>query len=94
MKFVPLHDRVLVKRDEVEKVTDSGIFIPGAGEKPCQGTVIAAGPGKQVGNKFIETSVKPDDIVVFGKNAGHSVKLDDEEFSMMTEDEIYGIIKQ
>lgn len=95
MQFEPLHDRVLVRRDAAETQSESGIvFAPSAKEKPNQGVVLAVGPGKQVGNKFVETTVSAGDIVIFGKGAGIAVKLNDEELFMLTEDDIYGIIRE
>lgn len=94
MKFSPLHDRIVIKRLDAETQTEGGIFLaPTALEKPNRGTVIAVGPGKYVGNKFVATVVKENDIVLFSRNAGHVVTLDKVDYTMLTEDEIYGIVK-
>ena len=94
MKFLPLHDRIVVKRLDAEEVSEGGIFFaPTAMEKPNRGTVIAVGPGKYVGRKFVETVVKENDVVLFSRNAGHIVTLEKVEYTMLTEDEIYGIVK-
>ncbi len=89
----PLHDRVLIKRlDEAEQLR-GGIIIPDtAKEKPQQGEVIAAGEGKirEDGTRQ-PLDVKPRDRVLFGKYSGSEVKLDDQEYLIMREDEILGI---
>ena len=90
----PLHDRVLIKRlDEAEQLR-GGIIIPDtAKEKPQQGEVIAAGEGKirEDGTRQ-PLDVKPGDRILFGKYSGSEVKLDDQEYLIMREDEILGII--
>ena len=89
----PLHDRVLIKRlDEAEQLR-GGIIIPDtAKEKPQQGEVIAAGEGKirEDGTRQ-PLDVKPGDRILFGKYSGSEVKLDDQEYLIMREDEILGI---
>lgn len=95
MKLTPLHDLVLVRLDEVEKVSDGGIFIPdAAAEKPNRGTVLAVGPGTHEKGQFRATKLKPNDIVLFGKNNGRKVKVDDEELVMLKEEEIYATIEE
>src|ERR1700757_1336366 len=89
----PLHDRVIIKRlDEAEQAR-GGIIIPDtAKEKPQQGEVIAAGEGKIRDDGTRQPlDVKPGDRVLFGKYSGSEVKLDDEEYIIMREDEILGI---
>ena len=78
MKLTPLHDRVIVKRLEVETKTASGIYIPdNAAEKPDQGEVLAVGPGKRNDKGELSAmSVKVGDRVLFGKYSGQSVKVD------------------
>ena len=92
----PLHDRVLIKRlDEAEQLR-GGIIIPDtAKEKPQQGEVIAAGEGKirEDGTRQ-PLDVKPGDRILFGKYSGSEVKLDDQEYLIMREDEILGIIER
>jgi chaperonin GroES len=89
----PLHDRVIIKRlDEAEQMR-GGIIIPDtAKEKPQQGKVIAAGEGKIRDDGTRQPlDVKPGDRVLFGKYSGSEVKLDDEEYLIMREDEILGV---
>ena len=90
----PLHDRVIVKRiDEGEQVR-GGIIIPDtAKEKPQQGEVIAVGKGKTLDNgTTVEPTVKPGDRVLFGKYSGSEIKLEDEEYLILREDEILAIL--
>ena len=88
MKIRPLHDRVLVKRLEEERKTASGIVIPdAAAEKPDQGEVIAVGAGK------ILDDGKVGDRVLFGKYSGQSVKVEGEEFLVMREEDIMGVVE-
>jgi chaperonin GroES len=95
MSLIPLHDRVVVQRVESEKVSEGGIvFVASGVEKPNQGVVLAVGPGKQVGDTFIKTVVKVGQTVIFGKTAGTTIKVDDEEIFMIVEDEIYGILEK
>lgn len=89
----PLSDRVLVKADAAEEVTSSGLYIPDtAKEKPQQGTVISVGPGKIENGVKIEMSVKKGDKVLYGKYAGTEVTLDGEEYLIMRESDIVGIL--
>jgi chaperonin GroES len=93
----PLHDRVIIKRieDSTEK-TAGGLFIPdSAKEKPQEGEVIAAGEGKyrEDGTRQV-LDVKTGDRVLFGKYSGSEIKLDGDEFLIMREDEILGIISR
>ena len=97
MKIKPLHDRVLVKRiEETEEQVRGGIVIPDtAKEKPQEGEVVAVGDGKVLDSgTTVKPSVKAGDRVLFGKYSGSEVKLDDEEYLIMREDEILGIIKK
>lgn len=95
MKIKPLHDRILVKRLEDKKeVKKGGIIIPDtAKEKPQEGEVIAVGPGK-VGDdgKRQPMDVKAGDKILFGKYSGSEVKLNDEEFLIMREEDVLGIL--
>lgn len=91
----PLHDRVLIQRIEEEQQARGGIIIPDtAKEKPQQGKVIATGDGKinEDGTRR-PLDVKPGDQVLFGKYSGSEVKIDDQEYLIMREDEILGIFK-
>jgi chaperonin GroES len=93
----PLHDRVIVKRlDESSEKTAGGLFIPdSAKEKPQEGEVIAVGAGKHKEDGSRQTlDVKAGDRVLFGKYSGSEIKLDGEEFLIMREDEILGIIER
>lgn len=93
----PLHDRVIIRRieDSVSQ-TAGGLFIPdSAKEKPQEGEVIAAGEGKYKEDGTRQTlDVKAGDRVLFGKYSGSEIKLDGEEFLIMREDEILGIIER
>ena len=95
MKIRPLADRVLVRRIEEEEVKKGGIIIPDtAKEKPQQGEIVAAGPGRvDDKGKRIPMEVKKGDKILFGKYAGSEVKIGDEEHIIMREDDILGIIK-
>ena len=94
MKLTPLHDRVIVKRLEVETKTASGIYIPdNAAEKPDQGEVLAIGPGKRNDKGEISAmSVKVGDRVLFGKYSGQSVKVDGDELLVMKEDDLFAVV--
>lgn len=93
-KFRPLHDRVLVKRIEEEEQVRGGIIIPdSAREKPQEGQVIAIGTGKLLENGTrIEPGVQVGDKVLFGKYSGTEIKVDDEDYLIMREDEILGVV--
>jgi chaperonin GroES len=93
-KFRPLHDRVVVKRVEPEQKTAGGIIIPDtAKEKPQQGEVIATGPGgRDDAGKLIPIDLKTGDKVLFGKWSGTEVKLDGEDFLIMKESDIMGVL--
>ena len=95
MQIRPLHDRVIVKRLEVERTTASGIVIPdNAGERPGQGEVVAVGPGKRdEAGKLLPMDVKVGDRVLFGKYSGQNVKVDGEEFLVMREEDIMGVVE-
>ncbi len=93
-KIKPLQDRVIVKRIEESDQMRGGLYIPDtAKEKPQEGEIIAAGPGKIENGNKIELTVKVGDRVLFGKYAGTEVKLDGEEYLIMREDDILGIIE-
>ncbi len=95
MKVKPLHDRILVKRIEEGEQVVGGIIIPDtAKEKPQQGKVVAVGAGKvDEKGKRIALDVKADDTILFGKYSGQEIKLDGEEFLIMREDEVLGVIE-
>ena len=95
MKIRPLNDRLLVKRLEEETMTAGGIIIPdSAKEKPAEGEVVAVGPGKVADNgERVALQVKEGDMVLFSKYGGTDVKLDGEDFLIMREDDILGIVE-
>ena len=89
----PLSDRVLVRPDAAEETTESGIIIPDtAKEKPQRGTVVAAGPGKVENGTKIDMSVKEGDKILYGKYSGTEITLDGEEFLIMRESDILGVV--
>ena len=94
MNVRPLSDRILVKRLEEEEKTKGGIIIPDtAKEKPQQGKVVSVGDGKLLDNGTrIQPGVKPGETVLFGKYAGTEIKLDGEEYLILREDDIFGVI--
>lgn len=93
-KIKPLSDRVLVQPAPAEEKTESGIIIPdSAKEKPQEGTVVAAGPGKVENGSKIEMSVNEGDKVLYGKYSGTEVTLDGEEYLIMRESDILGIVE-
>jgi chaperonin GroES len=94
MKFRPLHDRVVVQRIEAEEKTAGGIIIPDTvQEKPQQGEVIAVGPGgRDEAGKLIPIDVKVGDRVLFGKWSGTEVKIDGEDYLIMKESDIMGVM--
>ena len=89
MKLVPLGDRVVIKALVAEETTKSGIVLPGqAKEKPSQAEVVAVGPGGEV-----TMQVKPGDKVIYSKYAGTEVKLDDEEYIVVKQNDILAVIE-
>ena len=95
MKIRPLNDRILVKRLEGEEKTAGGIIIPdSAKEKPAEGEIVAVGPGKVNENAGrVAMDVAVGDRVLFSKYGGTGVKLDGEDFLIMREDDILGVIQ-
>ena len=96
IKVRPLHDRIIVRRIDEAEQKIGGIIIPdSAREKPQQGKVIAAGKGKiRDDGKVTPLDVKADDLILFGKYSGQEIKLDAEEYLIMREDEVLGIIEE
>lgn len=95
MKLKPLHDRIVVEVIE-EEMKKGGIIIPDtAKEKPQQGKVIAAGPGRfdDKGNRIL-MDVKKDDIILFGKYSGNEIKVDNTEYLIMREDDVLAIVEK
>jgi chaperonin GroES len=96
MKIRPLQDRILIKRLEEKEVVKGGIIIPDtAKEKPQEGEVVAVGSGK-IGDdgKRQAMEVKKGDKILFGKYSGSEVKIDDQEYLIIREDEVLGIIEK
>lgn len=95
MKIRPLYDRVVVKRIEEQETVQGGIIIPDtAKEKPQEGEVVAVGNGKRLEDgKLVPLDVKAGDRILFGKYSGSDIKLDGEEYLIMREDEILGVLE-
>jgi chaperonin GroES len=95
MNIRPLHDRVIVKRLEEDKTTPGGIVIPdSATEKPIQGEIIAVGNGKLLDNGEVRAlEVKKGDKVLFGKYSGTEVKIGGDEYLVLREDDIMGVLE-
>ena len=96
MKIRPLYDRIVVKRvEEGADKTASGLFIPdSAKEKPQEGEVVAVGQGKRSDDgKLMPLDVKAGDRILFGKYSGSDIKIDNEEYMIMREDEVLGVLE-
>lgn len=94
MTLKPLFDRVVVKMVETEETTKSGIILTGsAKEKPQFAEVVAAGPGKNTDGKTTPMCVKPGDKIVYSKYAGTEVKLGEDEYIVVSQDDILAIIE-
>ncbi len=91
----PLHDRILVRRVEEKETVKGGIIIPDtAKEKPSEGEVIAVGHGKKTEEgKVIPIDVKAGDRILFGKYSGAEIKIDEQEYLILREDEVLGVIE-
>ena len=94
MKFTPVHDKVLVKRTEEEEKSAGGIVLPGsATEKPSQGEVVAVGPGKKTENGDVSpVGVAVGDTVIFGQYGGNEIKIDGDEYLILSESDIFGVV--
>ena len=94
MKLQPLNDKIVIKREEAGEKTSSGLYLPsGAQEKPRKGKVIALGQGKYLENGKRSTfQVKEGDKVLFSSYAGSEVKLGDDEYLIMAEDDILAVV--
>jgi chaperonin GroES len=94
-KFTPLHDRILIRRIEEAETTRGGIIIPDtAKDKPQEGEVISVGKGKvNEDGKVFPLEVKEGDRILFGKYAGTEIKIDGEEYVIMREEEVLGVLK-
>jgi chaperonin GroES len=95
MNVRPLHDRVLIKRVEEKEVVKGGIIIPDtAKEKPMEGEVVAVGPGKTSDDgKRSPMDVKKGDRILFGKYAGTEIKIDEQDYVIMREEEILAVLE-
>jgi chaperonin GroES len=94
MKLVPLGDKVVLRQLVAEETTKSGIVLPGqAKEKPQQAEVVAVGPGGVVDGKEVTMQVKAGDKVIYSKYAGTEVKLGDEEFIVVKQNDIVAIVE-
>jgi chaperonin GroES len=95
MKFRPLYDRILVERVESEEKTAGGIILPdSAKEKPQQGKIIAVGHGRRLEDgKLIPLEVKAGDTILFGKYAGSEIKIEGNEYLIMKEDDVLGLVE-
>jgi chaperonin GroES len=95
MNFRPLHDRILIKRIEEKEAVKGGIIIPDtAKEKPQEGEVVAVGHGKKTEEgKVIALDVKAGDRILFGKYSGAEIKIDGQEYLILREEEVLGIIE-
>jgi chaperonin GroES len=96
MKIRPLHDRVIVKREDEERKSPGGIVIPDtAAEKPIRGKIIAVGKGKVLEDgKVRPLDVKVGDRILFGKYGGNEVKVDGEELLVLREEDIMAVIEK
>jgi len=94
MNIRPLYDRIVVKRIEEKEQIQGGIIIPDtAKEKPQEGLVIAVGQGKRLDSgKVVALDVKAGDRILFGKYSGNEIKIDGEEYIIMREDDVLGIL--
>ena len=94
MKLVPLGDRVVLKQLVAEETTKSGIVLPGQNkEKPQQAEVLAVGPGGVVDGKEVKMVVKVGDQVIYSKYSGTEVKVEDEDYIIVRQDDILAIIQ-
>lgn len=94
MKLVPLGDRVVLKQLVAEETTKSGIVLPGqTKEKPQQAEVVAVGPGGMVDGKEVTMQVKVKDQVIYSKYSGTEVKVDDEEYIIVKQNDILAVIE-
>ncbi len=94
MKLRPLFDKVVLKRVEAQETTKAGILLPGsAQEKPQVSEVIAVGPGGMVDGKEVKMTLKVGDKVITGKYSGTEVKLDDEEYSIVSQSDVLAVVE-
>ncbi len=96
MKLLPLEDRIVVKPQDVEEKTAGGIVLPDtAREKPLMGKVIAVGAGKLLDNgRRAAMNVKKNDVVLYGKYSGSDIEIDGEDYKILRESEVLGIVEK
>jgi len=95
MNIRPLHDRIVVRRVEQKEAMQGGLYIPdSAKEKPQEGEVVAVGKGKRLEDgKVVPLDLKAGDRILFGKYSGSDIKIDGEEYLIMREDEVLGVLE-
>jgi chaperonin GroES len=95
MTLRPLYDRIVIRRIEVKEQVQGGIIVPDTEkEKPQEGEVIAAGKGKRLENgTLLPLDVKPGDRILFGKYSGSEIKIDGQEYLILREDEVLGVLE-
>ena len=94
MRLSPLSDRVVLKYEETEEKTQSGIILPdSAKEKPQEAVVIAVGPGKEVDGKMTQMQVKEGDKVIYSKYSGTEIKVEEEEYVIVSQSDIIAIVE-
>ena len=96
MKLIPLEDRIVVKPQDAEEKTAGGIVLPDtAREKPLMGKVIAVGTGKQLDNgSRAAMTVKKNDVVLYGKYSGSDIEIDGDDYKILRESEVLGIVEK
>ncbi len=94
MKLKPLADRVVIKQLEAQEMTKSGIVLPGqAKEKPQEAEVLAVGPGGMIDGKEVTMHVKVGDKIIYSKYAGTEIKMDNEEYIIVRQNDILAIVE-
>ena len=92
-KIKPLGDRVIVKPKEAEETTKGGIILPDTvKEKPIEGSIVATGPGRYEDGKLVQMTVKVGDTVLYGKYGGTEITVEGDEYLIMRESDIFGIV--
>ena len=94
MRLRPLHDRIIVIPQEIEETTESGIYIAASDEPPMEGIVVAVGPGKYEKGTLVPLNVKEGDHVIYSKNAGQEIKVDDEELLVIESEEVIAVVEK
>jgi len=94
MKLEPLFDRIVIKQEEAQSITQSGLILAGNQEKPQIGVVIAVGPGGIIDGKEIKMQIKPNDRVLYPKYAGSEIRLDGENLIVLRQSDILAKIKE